>query len=332
MSLLLTGGAGYIGSHVARLLVDRGEEVVIVDDLVTGHAERVAGIRVERLSLHEDATRAPLAQLLRERGVDAVVHFAARKRVDESVAEPARYYRENLGGLANLLEAMRDAGTRTLVFSSSAAVYGDGDGDQIRETDPLRPINPYGETKLAGEWLVRAAAAADGLRATSLRYFNVAGAAVPELGDRLALNLVPMVFERLAAGEAPRVFGADYSTRDGTCIRDFIHVADLAHAHVLALDALRRGDELAPAYNVGTGRGSTVREVLAAIGRATGFDTTPALEPRRAGDIVVSVADPSLLERDLGWRASRDLDDMATSAWAGYRRNVLGETDEVSSS
>lgn len=323
MTVLLTGGTGYIGSHVAHLLRDRGDEVVIVDDLVTGARDRVEGFPLVELDLASpDAPRA-LASTLREHRVDAVVHFAARKQAGESVAEPVRYYRDNLGGLGHLLDAMSAAGVGTLVFSSSAAVYGQGEGRPIGEDAPTIPVNPYGETKLAGEWLVNAWVRAHGeARATSLRYFNVAGAGDPRLGDRMALNLIPMVFERLVARERPRVFGDDYATPDGTCVRDFVHVADLADAHVLALDALRGGAPGARVYNVGTGRGYSVREVIDAIGRATGLEVAAEVLPRRAGDPDSIVADASRIAGELGWRASRGLDDMVSSAWEGYRRNV----------
>ena len=322
MTVLLTGGAGYIGSHVARLLRARGDALVIVDDLVTGVRERVADVPLVQFDVSTEGARERLADTMREHGVDAVVHFAARKQAGESVQQPTRYYRENVGGLVNLLDAMRDAAVGTLVFSSSAAVYGQGTGAPLREHDPLSPVSPYGESKLAGEWLANAVAVAHGLRVTSLRYFNVAGAAVPELGDRFALNLVPMVFERLVARERPRVFGDDYATPDGTCIRDYVHVADLADAHVLVLDALRAGRPVAPAYNVGTGRGASVREVIDAIGAATGLDVTPEIQGRRAGDPDAIVAEVSRIRDDLGWVASRDLDDMVASAWAGYRACV----------
>lgn len=323
MTVLLTGGTGYIGSHVAHLLRGRGDEVVIVDDVVTGARDRVEGFPLVELDLATPGATDELASTMRENGVDAVVHFAARKQAGESVAEPVRYYRDNLGGLEHLLDAMSACGVERLVFSSSAAVYGQGEGRPIDEDDATVPVNPYGETKLAGEWLVDAWVRAEPrARAIALRYFNVAGAGHPALGDRVALNLIPMVFERLVARERPRVFGDDYGTPDGTCVRDFVHVADLADAHVLALDALRGGGTASRVYNVGTGRGYSVREVIDAIGRATGLDVTVDVLPRREGDPDAIVADASRIADELGWRATRDLDDMVSSAWQGYVQNV----------
>ena len=318
MAILITGGTGYIGAHVVDLLRSRGDEVVVVDDVVTGVAARIGDAPLVRLDL-ADTTAAPVLEAaMRDHEVDAVVHFAARKQVGESVAEPARYYRDNLGGLANLLLAMERAGVGRMVFSSSAAVYGEPDENPVRETTEQRPINPYGETKLYGEHLIRDAERAGALRAVSLRYFNVAGAATPELSDRVALNLIPMVIEKIVAGEAPRVFGDDYPTPDGTCIRDYVHVVDLAEAHLVALDALAEGRALSPAYNIGTGRGSSVAEVIAAVGRACGRGLEPAVHPRRPGDPAALIADVSLVRDELGWRSRYDLDDMARSAWEGW--------------
>ena len=318
MTTLITGGAGYIGAHVVELLRERGDDVVIVDDLVTGIPERVKGVPFSKLDLADTAAVDRVEEAMRDHGVDAVVHFAARKQVAESVAEPARYYRDNLGGLANLLLAMERAGVERLVFSSSAAVYGEPEENPIRETTLQHPINPYGETKLYGERLIQAAERAGLLRAVSLRYFNVAGAARSELSDRHALNLIPMVIEKVIAGEAPRIFGDDYPTPDGTCIRDFVHVVDLAEAHLVALDALAEGRQVSSEYNVGTGRGSSVAEVIDSIGRACGRELVPEVHPRRAGDPAAVIADPSRIHEELGWTARLGLDDMTLSAWQGW--------------
>ncbi|MYV42808.1 UDP-glucose 4-epimerase GalE, partial [Streptomyces sp. SID1328] len=274
MTWLITGGAGYIGAHVARAMHGAGEDVVVLDDLSAAVPERLPeGIPlVEGSTLDGDL----LKRVFAEHGVTGVVHLAARKQVGESVAEPVRYYRENIGGLATLLDAIADAGVRRLVFSSSAAVYGNPDVDLITEDTPCAPVNPYGETKLAGEWLVRAAGQAHGISTVCLRYFNVAGAAAPELADTGVFNIVPMVFDRLTRDEAPRIFGADYPTPDGTCVRDYIHVADLAEAH---LAAARRLSEDAPAgdltLNVGRGEGVSVRELITLIGEVTGDRREP---------------------------------------------------------
>ncbi|MET0782112.1 MAG: UDP-glucose 4-epimerase GalE [Microbacterium sp.] len=318
MRVLCTGGAGYIGSHTLRLLVERGDHVVVVDDLSNGVAARVGGLPVHRLDLADPAAIAPLTELLRTERIDAVVHFAARKRVDESVARPAWYYRQNVGALAVVLEAMEAAGVHRIVFSSSAAVYGATEGHGIAETDATEPVNPYGATKLVGEQLVAAATHAFPLRAASLRYFNVAGAGWPELGDTAVLNLVPMVFERIDAGEAPVIFGDDYPTPDGTCVRDFVHVLDLAEAHVAMLGHLEAAEPGHVIVNVGTGTGYSVREMVEAIRRTAGFDVPPVVRQRRAGDPASVVADPSGIRALTGWSARLGLDDIVQSAWDSH--------------
>ncbi|KAB1659482.1 UDP-glucose 4-epimerase GalE [Pseudoclavibacter chungangensis] len=315
MTVLVIGGAGYIGSHVVTQLLDEGSALAAVDDLSTGVAERIAGIPTLGIDVASDRAPAEMARFMRAHDVDAVIHFAALKRVPESVAEPARYYRQNVGGLANVIEAMTEAGVRRLVFSSSAAVYGQGTGAPAREDDALRPINPYGETKLVGEWLVADAVRAGVLDAVCLRYFNVAGARDALRADRFAQNLVPMIIERLRRGEGARIFGDDYATSDGTCVRDYIHVVDLADAHLRVLDALADGRTVPAALNVGTGRGYSVREVIDAVARVSGIAIEPVVEPRRAGDPADLIADARLITESLGWHARHDLDDMVESAW-----------------
>lgn len=320
MSILVTGGAGYIGSHVVRLLSERGDGVVVVDDLSSGVAERVGGAVIHTIDLADTSRRSEIVGVLREHEVEAVVHFAARKQVGESVARPAWYYEQNVTGLANLLLAMQEAEVDRIVFSSSAAVYGAAPSGAIVEQSPTVPINPYGATKLVGEQILESAAHAGAVRATSLRYFNVAGAGWPELADTAVLNLVPMVFERLDAGEAPQIFGDDYPTPDGTCIRDYVHVLDLAEAHLAALDALAGGEPRHVVYNVGTGVGSSVREMVDEILKVSGAALVPAVRPRRPGDPAEVIADPSKIGSALGWQASRGLAEIVRSAWAAHVR------------
>ncbi|UPZ27834.1 UDP-glucose 4-epimerase GalE [Streptomyces sp. LRE541] len=327
MTWLITGGAGYIGAHVARAMAEAGERVLVLDDLSAGVPARLPdGIPlVQGSSLDGEL----LKRVLAEHAVTGVVHLAARKQVGESVAQPTRYYQENVGGLATLLGAVAGAGVRRFLFSSSAAVYGNPDVDLITEDTPCAPLSPYGETKLAGEWLVRAAGRAHGIDTVCLRYFNVAGAATPELADTGVFNVVPMVFDRLTRDEAPRIFGDDYPTPDGTCVRDYIHVADLAEAHLAAARRLASSD--APGstssaggagdltVNIGRGEGVSVRELLTLIGEVTG-DTRPVLvEPRRPGDAPRAVASAALAAGELGWSARRSVREMVESAWRGWQ-------------
>lgn len=312
MAVLVTGGAGYIGSHVARLL---GADAVIVDDLSAGLAERVEGLVLEKLDIAAPNAPAKLEALMRANGVTAVVHLAARKKVGESVELPEWYYSQNIGGLANLLEAMKNAGVNKLVFSSSAATYGMPSVEMVSEDLACAPINPYGETKLVGEWLAKDAAKAWGLRHVNLRYFNVAGAGWPELADTAVANLIPIVFAALKAGEKPKVFGNDYPTPDGSCIRDYVHVLDLAKAHVAALNYLDTEDRPHTTFNVGSGAGSSVFEVLEVIRKVTGNDFEAEVLPGRAGDPPKLCADVSRIEATLGWKTDADLTEIVRSAW-----------------
>ncbi|MGW0883768.1 UDP-glucose 4-epimerase GalE [Streptomyces sp. NPDC002671] len=319
MSWLVTGGAGYIGAHVVRAMTEGGEHVVVYDDLSTGNAEKVpAGVPLVVGSVLDGPL---LEQTLRDHDVTGVVHIAAKKQVGESVEQPLHYYRENVTGLQTLLEAMAATGVTDLVFSSSAAVYGMPDVALVTEDTPCAPMSPYGETKLIGEWLISAAARAHGLRAASLRYFNVAGAAAPELADTGVFNLIPMVFERLEAGEAPRVFGDDYATPDGTCIRDYIHVQDIASAHVAAAQRLQQaGAGTSLTLNIGRGQGSSVQEMVERILKVTGNEhVTPEVTARRPGDPARVVASAGRIREELGWTARHDLDEMIESAWQGWR-------------
>lgn len=318
MTWLITGGAGYIGAHVARAMVEAGEKVAVLDDLSSGRAVRLPeGVPLVQGSV---ADRALLDRALADLDVTGVVHLAAKKQVGESVEKPLLYYRENVHGLTVLLEAVVAAGIGSFVFSSSAAVYGMPDVDLVTERTPCLPINPYGETKLAGEWLVRATGAAYGISTACLRYFNVAGAARPELADTGIFNIIPMMFDRITRGERPKIFGADYDTPDGTCIRDYIHIEDLATAHLAAARRLAGrtgGGDLT--LNVGTGRGVSVREMADLIGEITGrTDLAPEVAPRRPGDPARVVASDATIAEELGWTARHDLRSMVSSAWEGW--------------
>jgi UDP-glucose 4-epimerase len=315
MTWLVTGGAGYIGAHVVHALVEDGEEVVAIDDLSTGEASRVHKAPLVEGSILD---RALLDDTMKRYAVTGVVHIAAKKQVGESVEDPLLYYRENLFGQVTLLEACRAADIDAFVFSSSSATYGLPDVNLVSEETRGIPLSPYGETKLVGEWVMADCATAFGLRYMSLRYFNVAGAASPELGDPGVFNLIPLVFRALDAGERPKVFGNDYPTPDGTCIRDYVHVDDIARAHLVAARALAKG-AASETYNIGRGEGSSVLEVLDVIGRVTGRDVTPEIVGRRPGDPARIVAAVDRIRAGLGFTAERDLMDMVESAWAGWR-------------
>ncbi|MFJ1974580.1 UDP-glucose 4-epimerase GalE [Streptomyces sp. NPDC087903] len=322
MTWLITGGAGYIGAHVVEAMTEAGEQTVVYDDLSTGIAERVPdGVPLVTGSTLDAGL---LRRTLDGHKVTGVVHLAAKKQVGESVELPLHYYRENVEGLRVLLEAVTAAGVPTFVFSSSAAVYGMPDVDLVTEETPCEPMSPYGETKLAGEWLVRATGRATGLSTACLRYFNVAGAARPELADVGVFNLIPMVFERLTDNAPPRIFGDDYATPDGTCVRDYIHVVDLAEAHVAAARALRAHPGRGLTLNIGRGEGVSVREMIDSVNALTGYDRHPTVTPRRPGDPARVVASADRAATELGWKAKHDVQDMITSAWEGWVRRHPG--------
>lgn len=311
MNVLVTGGAGYIGSHVVKLLTQDGHRVISVDDLSTGMAERLECESI-RMSLEAAESAQRLASLLTEKQIDVVIHFAARKQVGESVQQPEHYFQSNLGGLANLLSAMRQADVKKLVFSSSAAVYGMPEVETVSEDSPTEPINPYGQTKLIGEWMIENARVW-GLSAISLRYFNVAGAGWRELADKQALNLIPIILQKIDSGESVEVFGDDYETSDGSCIRDYIHVMDLARAHIEAINHLNLAGNAV--YNVGTGQGSTVLEVINRIKQTAGIDFEVKIAERRAGDPPKLVASNQKISKDFGWKAQYGLQEIVESAW-----------------
>lgn len=311
MNVLVTGGAGYIGSHVVKLLTQDGHRVISVDDLSTGMAERLECESIQ-MSLEAAESAQRLASLLTEKQIDVVIHFAARKQVGESVQQPEHYFQSNLGGLANLLSAMRQADVKKLVFSSSAAVYGMPEVETVSEDSPTEPINPYGQTKLIGEWMIENARVW-GLSAISLRYFNVAGAGWRELADKQALNLIPIILQKIDSGESVEVFGDDYETSDGSCIRDYIHVMDLARAHIEAINHLNLAGNAV--YNVGTGQGSTVLEVINRIKQTAGIDFEVKIAERRAGDPPKLVASNQKISKDFGWKAQYGLQEIVESAW-----------------
>ena len=324
MRVLVTGGAGYIGSHTARALAARGDDVVVLDTLERGFRGAVAGLPL----IVGDAGETELVRrIVVERGVEAVVHFAALKSAPESVAEPARYFRANVGAATGLFDAIVGTGVRWLVNSSSCAVYGTPDRLPVDESAPLRPENPYAETKAIVErmleWIERAGA----VRTMSLRYFNAAGGAFDGSSGEdwsHAANLLPLVLAT-AAGRRPclEIFGTDFPTPDGTAIRDYVHVLDLATAHVRALDCLAAGSRLR-VVNVGTGVGHSVRDVVATAEAVTGRSIPVEERGRRAGDPAAIWADTSRAERELGWRASYGLREILESAWAWHSRHPDG--------
>ncbi|MDR2538924.1 MAG: UDP-glucose 4-epimerase GalE [Bifidobacteriaceae bacterium] len=316
MNILVTGGCGYIGATVVRALnQQKGNKVVIVDDLSFGKQSRVEGTQVYQFDLARPDARRELNKIFYEHEIRFVIHFAARKQVGESVKSPEFYYQQNIGGFVNLLEAMKSSQVNQLVFSSSAAVYGMPEvTGLITESTPKKPINPYGETKLITEWMCKDAETAWGLKYVALRYFNAAGAAANDLGDDYALNLIPIVFKKLQENLRPIVFGHDYNTPDGTCVRDYIHVTDLADAHIKALKYLAFNGEH-HAFNVGTGKGSSVMEVLHAIHDVTQIDFDPRLAARRPGDPDILVASNDLIRQEMDWQPKYDLRDIVQSAW-----------------
>lgn len=313
MTVLVTGGAGYIGSHIVRAFGLAGLETVVVDDFSSGHRAFVPDdvVLVDSSILDSDV----VAKAMVEHEVEAVVHLAGFKYAGVSVARPLHTYEQNVQGTVALLQAMNEANVDKIVFSSSAAVYGTPDVDLVTEATATAPESPYGESKLIGEWLLRDAARAFPLNHTSLRYFNVVGSAVPDLYDTSPHNLFPLVIEALLEGRTPRINGADYPTPDGTCVRDYIHVADLAEAHVVAAQKLLAGDILEPVYNLGSGDGVSVRQIMTAVAEATGIAFEPEITDRRPGDPARIVASGELASRDLDWTMRHSVHDMVASAW-----------------
>lgn len=314
MTWLVTGGAGYIGAHVVREFLDAGMPVTVLDDLSTGQLGFLPGhVSFTRGTILDGSL---LARVFDEHDVTGVVHVAGFKYAGVSVQRPLFTYEQNVDGTTVLLAAMQDRGVGRIVFSSSAAVYGTPDVDLVTEGTAKAPESPYGESKLIGEWLLRDQEVAAGLRHTSLRYFNVVGSGDPSIRDTSPHNLFPLVFDALVDGRTPRINGTDYPTPDGTCVRDYVHVSDIAKAHVAAARRLDADEPIERAYNLGSGSGVSVAEIMAAVARITGIPFQPELAPRRPGDPPRIVANGDLAARDLDWAMRYSLDDMVASAWA----------------
>lgn len=320
MNWLITGGAGYIGSHVVFETLRSGRNVVVLDDLSTGIKSRLPSeLAFEQVTLTD---RESVFEVFQRHAISGVLHLAAKKQVAESVLRPDYYWQENVIGLQNLVDAMKANDVKNFVFSSSAAVYGSPDlpfESQITETTNCMPINPYGETKLEGEHIAENCTDKFGFKVASLRYFNVAGAGRPELGDQFIFNLVPIVLEALQNSQQPKVFGDDYATPDGSCIRDYVHVQDLAEAHVAAMGFVENSEAIFMPINIGTGKGSSVFEVIDKISEVTGIVIDPLHVDKREGDPVALVANVSRAQEILNWSSKCNLDDIIKTAWKAWQ-------------
>ncbi|MGK2877406.1 MAG: UDP-glucose 4-epimerase GalE [Solirubrobacterales bacterium] len=321
MTWLVTGGAGYIGSHIVEVFKQAGTPVAVLDDLSTGYRSFVP----DDVPLVEGSITDPVAvgRAIDENDVTGIIHLAGWKYAGVSVERPLHFYGENVTGMQVLLAQAAERNVNRFVLSSSSSWYGTPDSEIVTEDAPAQPESPYGETKVISEWLLRDLARINSeLRQTSLRYFNVVGSGPPTLADHSPHNLFPKVFRAVTAGEKPVVFGDDYPTPDGSCVRDYVHVVDLADAHVTAARVLDEGGSVAPAYNVGRGEGSSVFEVLSAISSVIGIDFENDIQPRRPGDPAQIVGSADLIARDLDWRAKFDLQEMVSSAWAAWQHQL----------
>ncbi|MGG4221445.1 UDP-glucose 4-epimerase GalE [Paenibacillus jamilae] len=329
MAILVTGGAGYIGSHTVAELLDLGEEVVVLDNLQTGHKGALLGGKLYEGDLRDKEL---LSKLFSENKIDAVIHFAANSLVGESMQNPGKYYDNNVFGTLSLLEAMKDAGVSKIVFSSTAATYGEPEKVPIEEGDRTEPTNVYGETKLMMERMMSWFDKVLGIKYVSLRYFNAAGAHESgKIGEdhRPESHLIPLVLQTaLKQRSHIAVFGEDYATPDGTCVRDYIHVSDLADAHVRAVNYLREGND-SNVFNLGNGQGFSVKEVIETARKVTGLDIPVVTEPRRAGDPAILVASSDKARSVLGWSPKRtQLEDIISGAWGWHQSHPQGYGDE----
>ncbi|WP_406944998.1 UDP-glucose 4-epimerase GalE [Halobacillus sp. SY10] len=329
MTVLLCGGAGYIGSHAVAQLLDQGENVIVVDNLQTGHHPAVLdGAKFYDGDLRNETF---LNTVFNENDIDSVLHFAADSLVGESVEKPLQYYDNNVGGATSLLKAMAAHDVKRIVFSSTAAVYGEPEQVPIQENDPTQPTNPYGETKLAIEKMLKWAEQAYGIQYTVLRYFNVAGADVKgRIGEdhRPETHLIPIVLQvALGKREKIMIFGDDYPTADGTCIRDYIHVEDLVAAHLQAIDRLKKGGA-STIYNLGNGQGFSVKEIIEAVRKVTGHPVPAEVAPKRAGDPAQLVASSEKARKELGWEPQYPgVETMIESAWKWFQEHPHGYED-----
>lgn len=327
-TILVAGGAGYIGSHMVALLVEKGFDVVVVDNLCTGHWQAVKGGAKLRVGDVKDA--AFLDRVFSEFPIDGVINFAAFSLVGESVTNPLKYYDNNVGGAVSMLTAMKNHGVKKIVFSSTAATYGEPEKQPIEETDRTDPTNPYGASKLAIEGLLKWSDAAYGIRYAALRYFNAAGANTDvSIGEdhRPESHLIPIVLQcALGKRDHVGIYGDDYPTADGTCVRDYIHVRDLVSAHLLALEYLDRGGE-SGSFNLGCGDGYSVKEIIETARKVTGKPIPAVVEPRRAGDPSVLIASNARAKQVLGWAPQRGLETIIADAWAWHSSHPDGYTE-----
>lgn len=325
MPILVTGGAGYIGSHTVMALLEQGRDVVVLDHLENGHRQALKGGKLYQGDLRDKTV---LKQVFTENEIEAVIHFAAHSLVGESMTDPGKYYHNNVYGTLCLLETMKEFQVTSLVFSSTAATYGDPERIPIQETDRTKPTNAYGETKLAMERMIHWYEAAHNLRSVCLRYFNAAGAhSSGKIGEdhRPESHLIPLIIQ-VALGQRKfiSIFGDDYETTDGTCVRDYIHVTDLADAHILALDHLLSGGK-SRVYNLGNGEGFSVKEVIDTVRKVTGHPIPAKVEPRRAGDPAILIASSAKARHELGWTPIRTkLEDIVQSAWNWHKNHPEG--------